>query len=62
MTDLTAMGNRVKGLNEEADKMTKSGHAHFHKVRARQQQLRDNWERVKRLKVKKEESLGNAQR
>ena len=56
------MGVRVRELNGEADKMTKGGHTHSQKVRARQQQLNDNWEGLQRLKVAKEESLANAQR
>ncbi len=62
MTDLTAMSARVKGLNEEADKMSKSGHTHSHKIRSRQQQLNDNWQRIQKLKVDKDENLANAQR
>ncbi len=61
MTDLSAMSARVKELNEEADRMSKTGSAHSNKIRSRQQQLNDNWQRVQKLKTKKDESLSNAQ-
>jgi len=56
------MGERVKMINQEANQMTRSGHTHSTKVRARLQQLNDNWKRVQKLKSEKEVALSNAQR
>lgn len=48
---------RVKEINAEAERMVKGGHSQARKIKARQQQLNDNWESLQKLRATKEWAL-----
>lgn len=62
MTDLSAASKRLEHIDAAAEELVEAKHGQAAKATARKQQLRQQWDRLLRLKQQKEKSLEGASR
>lgn len=62
MTDLSAASKRLEHIDAAAEELVAAKHSQAAKATARKQQLRQQWDRLLRLKQQKEKSLEGASR
>ncbi|CAH0730722.1 unnamed protein product, partial [Brenthis ino] len=60
VTDLSAASKRLESIEAAAEELAAAGHGQAARAAARRQQLRQQWERLLRLKQQKEKSLEGA--
>ncbi|XP_055376264.1 spectrin beta chain, non-erythrocytic 1 isoform X2 [Condylostylus longicornis] len=60
LTDLSAASKRIEEIDKAVDKFTRQGHSQMDKIKARQKQIHQIWQRLNAAKAQKEKSLEGA--
>ncbi|XP_037904390.1 spectrin beta chain, non-erythrocytic 1 isoform X3 [Hermetia illucens] len=60
LTDLSAASKRIEAIDSAVDSFTRQGHSQLDKIKARQRQIHQMWDKLNNAKAQKEKSLEGA--